>query len=168
MKTRRPVRFIVYDDLSSKKRENDTEKCPPNKKMKTSSNDTTRIKLPNMSRKELLYRNLERFYHTGRYIPMRALVASMDRYASLLSQATKSLQSIENDFPTMQEEWYLDYALCQLAGYVLDTERYVTKIEGFSERNTSNNFHQKNKNGKFNRTTRQDSLANPRTQGINY
>jgi len=150
MKTRRPVRFIVYDDLSSKKRKCDTEKLLPNKNMKTNSNATTRrIKLINTSRKELIYRNVERFYHTGRYIPIHALITSIDRCTNLLSQATENFQSIENDFPTMQEDWHLDYALCQLAGYEMDSKRYVTKIEGFSDINNSNNFNHKNKNDAF-------------------
>jgi len=137
MKTRRPVRFIVYNDPS----------------ISSKSADRKRYKLPRLHRKEILHRNLERFYATGRYIPIRSIVNSMERCTSLLSAAAEKLQSIENDFPDMDEEWYLDCALCQLAGYELTTERYVKRMKGKNGGNKNTGGNSRNKKGTFDKVS---------------
>jgi len=114
----RPVYFIPYGDKEE---------------MKISDG----LFLPSVGLDELFKRNVQRVKETGRYVPSKAIIYTYFRVKQLMESVQAELVGsfVGNNASstTTYTKFQLDSALAKLAGYHLNTNRTVKKLESHHE-----------------------------------
>lgn len=89
-------------------------------------------RLPELSRQELLRRNVAQFRKSGNYIPCGAIAASLGRTQKLMKEARLEADMISKLHDTCEGDEYeyflIDSALAKLAGFNMTSDGFVEQI----------------------------------------
>jgi len=104
--------------------------------------------IPEVTLKELLRRNIKRLLTTGRYVPVRTIIETVERVRLLMKRVVDNITRnvTQNNHSTPVSKLKIDKTLANLAGYYMYNDRTVVRIsktKDMNHRNVEYYFNQK-------------------------